>query len=229
MAEPIKFFRPRLAAAGLFAGLALSGCSATHVADSWQCPLAQGNVCTSVAAADSAVPKTDDEAALAAATPLYRVQPASPALPRCTDDCNPFAWLASLFTADKDDARAVGGQAEQDIGASASAGISATDSDGSSVPVPANAGGVAEGAGVATAEETQANAASEAAGADAAPEHVAEARSVPSSTPVPADADLRTDEVIGRIWIAPFVDADGLYHEAGWVRVVLEPAGWRLR
>ncbi len=42
-------------------------------------------------------------------------------------------------------------------------------------------------------------------------------------------ADLRTDEVVARIWIAPFVDADGVYREASHVRVVLEPAGWRLK
>ena len=40
--------------------------------------------------------------------------------------------------------------------------------------------------------------------------------------------ELRTDEVVARIWIAPFVDADGIYREASHVRVVLEPAGWRL-
>ena len=41
--------------------------------------------------------------------------------------------------------------------------------------------------------------------------------------------DLRTVEVVARIWIAPFVDADGVYREASWVRAVLEPAGWRLK
>ena len=53
----------------------------------------------------------------------------------------------------------------------------------------------------------------------------------PSATappPEPAEGDLRTGETIGRIWIAPFVDADGVYREAFHVRVVLEPAGWRL-
>ena len=40
--------------------------------------------------------------------------------------------------------------------------------------------------------------------------------------------DLRTGEVVARIWIAPFVDAGGVYREGAWVRVVLEPAGWRL-
>lgn len=42
-------------------------------------------------------------------------------------------------------------------------------------------------------------------------------------------AAQRTAEVIGRIWIAPYVDDSGVYHEASWVRVVLEPARWRLR
>ena len=37
----------------------------------------------------------------------------------------------------------------------------------------------------------------------------------------------RTAEVLGRIWIAPYVDVMGVYHEASWVRVVIEPAGWR--
>ncbi len=44
----------------------------------------------------------------------------------------------------------------------------------------------------------------------------------------PHGANLRTDEVLARIWIAPFVDAGGVYREASYVRVVLEPAGWRL-
>jgi len=50
--------------------------------------------------------------------------------------------------------------------------------------------------------------------------------------PVDHDAaagdDLRTGERVARIWIAPFVDANGIYREASHVRVVLEPAGWRL-
>ena len=37
----------------------------------------------------------------------------------------------------------------------------------------------------------------------------------------------RTPEVLGRIWIAPYVDASNVYHEASWVRIVIEPAGWR--
>ena len=40
--------------------------------------------------------------------------------------------------------------------------------------------------------------------------------------------DLRAPETIGRVWIAPFVDADGVYREGSWVRVVIAPAAWRL-
>ena len=44
----------------------------------------------------------------------------------------------------------------------------------------------------------------------------------------PADETLRTKERVARIWIAPYVDSIGVYREAGWVRVVVEPARWRL-
>ncbi len=200
MAELIKLFRPRLAAAGVVATLTLGGCSATHVADSWQCPLTQGQVCSSVAAADPAVLKTGDGRALATRTPLYRTRPAPPGPPRCTGACNPFAWLASLFeTNEGGTPAATGGDGDDSAGAparldeaTADDTVSATNADAETAAISTPATGVA-------------------------------------TAPVPVDADLRTDEVIGRIWIAPFVDADGLYHEASWVRVVLEPSGWRLQ
>ena len=37
--------------------LALGGCSGTNVGSSWQCPLARGGICDSVATADPAVPQ----------------------------------------------------------------------------------------------------------------------------------------------------------------------------
>ena len=46
--------------------------------------------------------------------------------------------------------------------------------------------------------------------------------------PDPADETLRTKERIARIWIAPYVDMNGVYREGHWVRVVVTPAGWRL-
>ena len=59
----------------------------------------------------------------------------------------------------------------------------------------------------------------------------------PSSGPEPesgephageaGNGDLRLPETVGRIWIAPYVDDEGIYHEAAWVRVVLRPARWK--
>ncbi len=49
-------------------------------------------------------------------------------------------------------------------------------------------------------------------------------------TAAPVDAatsGLRAPETVARVWIAPFVDGDGLYREASWVRVVLAPAHWQ--
>ena len=51
-----------------------------------------------------------------------------------------------------------------------------------------------------------------------------ESSAIPDSEP----EELRTAEVIGRIWIAPWVDDEGVYHEASWIRVVLQPAFWKL-
>ena len=47
--------RPSLAVIAL-AALVLAGCSSGHVGEDWQCPLAAGGSCASVAAADPAVP-----------------------------------------------------------------------------------------------------------------------------------------------------------------------------
>jgi len=53
--------------------------------------------------------------------------------------------------------------------------------------------------------------------------------SAPRLPPPPAPDALRTGEVVGRIWIAPFVDAGGVYREGAWVRAVLAHAEWRRR
>ncbi len=47
-------------------------------------------------------------------------------------------------------------------------------------------------------------------------------------TPVETNENLRTEERIARIWIAPYVDRGGVYREGQWVRTVIRPAGWRL-
>ena len=154
----------------LAAVLVLSGCSATHVGDAWQCPLAQGTACASVAEADPAVASSGKGHGLAIPRPLpwATTGDAGEAKAACVDACDPLAWLAEwLGVAEEPDAGTVTAEPE-----SASPDEGARDASG-------------EG--------------------------------------------LRTKERIARIWIAPFVDADGVYREAHWVRTVLEPARWRLR
>ena len=205
--------------------LALGGCSGTNVGDSWQCPLAQGGTCDSVAGADPAVPRAASapraapvpQAASAAdaapadgmtiRAPLYRVRGGGPreaAAPPCEAGCgfDPFGWLIRLFGAD-------GGEKEP--------GTVPTDSAPQelALPMPANSR--------TAAAETESPAVDDPVPAGAAP--------VPADDDPGSDRrddDLRTGEVVARIWIAPFVDANGVYREASHVRVVLEPAGWRL-
>ena len=155
------------------ATLLLAGCSATHVGESWQCPLAQGVSCTSIAEADPAVPASAARPAVLFGEPLpgTRRQVGAAGWRDEREACDFLAWLKGLFGTGADP------QTRH--------------------PVPE---------APATAVTTE-----------------------PSPVPAPAvDASLRIPEVLGRIWIAPFVDADGIYREAHWVRVVLAPAGWRL-
>ena len=191
---------PVAAAAAAAATLALAGCSSTHVGESWQCPLAQGSECTSVAAADPAVPERAGSGTVRVlGEPLYRVrsegdgggarETARAGTP-CDSACGPFAWLARLFAAERDGA-----------GTPAAAGTA--------LPLP-----VGDDAGRDGAVED-------------GPASIERASAEPGALDA-ADDDLREAEVLGRIWIAPFVDAHGIYREASHVRVVLEPAGWRL-
>ena len=148
----------------LAAVLVLGGCAATYVDDTWQCPLAQGTACTSVAEADPAVMLPGE--AQPAKRDLRRGAGAAEAgesAPGCVGRCNPLAWLAGLL-----------------------------------------GGGVAASA-------------------------IPEAAPVDEGSTDAAGENLRTRERIARIWIAPFVDAEGVYREGHWVRTVLEPVRWRLR
>ena len=177
MTELSKTIRLRRAALGLLGALALGGCAAGTVGDDWQCPLAQGQVCTSVAAADPAVADSAKPEDLPVRAPARQVRAAGPREPGpgCGTDCDVFAWLGRVF-----------GAAPVDAGA---ADTTAADQAAADVEAPSPA--------------------------------------LPDVL-LPAADGLRTGETVARIWIAPFVDADGVYHEAAWVRAVLEPAGWRL-
>ena len=178
---------PALPAAAIIA-LLLAGCSSGHVGDSWQCPLATGGACDSVAAADPAVPVAKAGRDKAPGQPLWLlpretmpdIAEAQPKETRpCAGDCDfdPFGWLARLFRVEAPEPETRPEPAEPAAG-----------------PLPAEAAPDEDGPGGGSRR---------------------------------AD-DLRTGEVVARIWIAPFVDANGVYREASHVRVVLEPAGWRL-
>ncbi len=188
---------PAALVAIVLGAFALAGCSATHVGESWQCPLAQGGSCDSVAAADPAVPDATARKPVRR-KPLYEARgaerPEAPPARRCDAGCggfDPFAWLARLFGGGDD------GAGDEDAG-----------------PAPETPAPVPDTAAATPVAQT--------------PVLPTEPDTLPASADS-ADDDLRTGEVVGRIWIAPFVDADGVYREAFHVRAVLEPAGWRLR
>ncbi len=161
----------RLAVPALvLAVLGLGGCGATHVGDAWQCPLAQGAACTSVAEVDPAVARPAGVKVVRDREPLPWTETGNGDGDdiACADGCGPLAWLTALF------------------------GTAREHED------------VAPSAGPETA--------------------------TPDEGPLDGSGDeLRTRERIARIWIAPFVDAEGVYREGHWVRAVLEPARWRLR
>ena len=211
------------AALGAMAGaLALAGCAGSHVGDAWQCPIAQGQVCESVAAADPAVPETAEPEALAIDAPLYRARDkdgrAAGGAPdpetECAVGCGPFAWLARLFAPDPDDA-ATDDRAAAEVDGRADTGGGLPDG-GASAPAAVRPKPAAPESPAA------AEVASDGTGAGGPP------APLPAGSGARADA-LRTSEVIGRIWIGPFVDAGGVYREAAWVRVVIAPADWKRR
>ena len=200
--------RGALPAAGL-AALLLAGCASDHVGESWQCPLADTGTCDSVAAADPAVPGMDATRNAVLAEPLWRVRntdrPAPPVEAFCESACDGgfdlLGWLGRLFgpeTADGEEASAAG---PVRLPPSEAPDLAALPAE----PFPP------------TGPEQ-----------DAMEPAPAALPAEPDAGEIHAPGDLRTGEVVARIWIAPFVDADGVYREASHVRVVLEPAGWRL-
>ena len=231
MTHPIKLLVATVAL------LTLAACSATNVGESWQCPLAQGPGCSTVAEADPALPRETLEAEPAPGEPLYRPRDAGDAERAagrsCGGDCgggfDPFAWLAGMFGKIAGDGNApspdrTGMAPEEDVAAATAVpALAGTWEDAPTVPAQEDTA-----AGMAARD---APAAPAAAGGRAGPDTpiaatAGNAAPLPGGT-VAADAALREPEVIGRIWIAPFVDADGHYREGAWVRTVLEPAGWR--
>ncbi len=208
--------RMALSAAAI-AALLLAGCSSDNVGESWQCPLANAGTCDSVSAADPAVPDMNGPRSAVLREPLWRVraaEPDTPVPPVCSAECeggfNPFGWLARRFGAGEDDSGTADPEpqplASKTSTAAAPAAVSPTDA----LPAEPGSGGLPASPGTAALP--------------AEPDVIEPHR----ITENPHVGNLRTDEVVARIWIAPFVDADGVYREGSWVRAVLEPAGWRL-
>ena len=119
----------------------------------------------------------------------------------CQSDCGPLAWLAGLF-----EGFAGEDSVDEETAATSQDAASEEHSD------PSDAG-----------REPAAP-----AGAPEAPPGSASIASRPGHEDA-AGEDFREPEEIARIWIAPFVDAEGIYHEGAWVRAVIAPAAWRLR
>lgn len=199
---PNTLRRPLAPAILAAAALALSGCAATHIGQDWQCPLAQGARCVSVAAADPAVREADpavrgthpvakppvaeraDTRASTGASGTNTETDTAGARRDCPAFCRPFRWFARLLDVD--------------------AGHNPSDAS-----APAN--GVPEPAANDPESETRAHNDESSGDADESSPH----------------APVRLPETVGRVWIAPYVDARGVYREASWVRVVIAPAAWR--
>ena len=192
--------RAALPAAGLVA-LLLAGCSSGNVGESWQCPLADAGTCDSVAAADPAVPHADAVGNVVLGEPLWRVRASGRYEAAADTPCEADCGGFDPFAWL---ARLFDTETAEGEKTTAPGPVRLLPPE---APVPA-------GPSEATAPLPAGPDALETDdGGDAAPDD---------------HDDLRTDEVVARIWIAPFVDADGVYREASYVRVVLEPAGWRL-
>ena len=182
------------------AALLLAGCSSGNVGESWQCPLADAGTCDSVAAADPAVPDMSAARSAVLTEPLWRVRDTQPPSRAVEAPCN----------------AACDGGFDPFAWLARLFGVDGDDSgkdDRAPQPLAPRSSTVAAPAAASPADALPAE---------------PDAPEIRPGAEDPNGADLRTDEVVARIWIAPFVDADGVYREASWVRAVLEPAGWRL-
>ena len=191
---------------GTLVALALGGCAATNVGNTWQCPLVQGSVCARVAEADQAAPK--------------RVSMGTPGsmdtLGDAVTSTQPSAGHARPFWARR--YRNGTGARVPVTGPAARARVSEPTCQGT-CPLSDR---LAWRAGSADKEPEDPRDTQAGAGSDGD-------RLQPAGLP-PAGSwrdSARTPEVLGRIWIASYVDTAGVYHESSWVRVVIEPAGWR--
>ena len=180
----------------------LGGCAASHVGNAWQCPLIQGQPCVSVADADPAGAGARQTGARQSGAPKGNTGAGL-----ATADMNvpvsetPLYRTPSAAQGRGDDTVAQPSRTGCRGGCRAFAWLRRLGRHGTEALPEPDAGEADSGAAGEPVEMPR--------------------------TDTPAVDDLRTSEVVGRIWIAPYVDALGVYHEASWVRVVFEAAGWK--
>ena len=181
---------------GTLVALALGGCAATNVGNTWQCPLVQGSVCARVAEADPAAPKR-----VSMGTPADVVTLTEPSAVRA----RPFRArrYRNATGARVPATRAAPRARESEPTCQGTCRLSDR-----------------PGRGAGSTDEEPEDRRDRQAGAGSDGDRLLQ----------PAGSwrdSARTPEVLGRIWIAAYVDTAGVYHESSWVRVVIEPAGWR--
>lgn len=200
----------RLLGAALAAVGLLGGCAASHIGSDWPCPLAQGSPCLSVSAADPArAPAPQGAGSPQSAGTQQGAGARQAAAPRQAVETAIHRAAERHRTRESERAaKCTQGCRPSEwlerLGGRPSAESGGAEPDGDDAPADI---GTEEG------DET----------------------SMDGNPPVrqpPGDvllsAGQRTAERIGRIWIGPYVDGSGVYREASWVRVVIEPARWRL-
>lgn len=232
---------------GLGLLLTLASCGASHVGETWQCPLAQGSSCTSVERADPAirpVPEPTELAPLVLETitttgsgeidpshkhegrhsPNSRTGNAQAISESCRSRCNPVGWFWRWLTGG--DSRASAGAAELAVEA-APPGEASTEALRVSTLLGDNAGrSTAADTTLAAQPQPDSRRNSESTREESTRDTQGPSESM-RDTQVPVAADVRVPEKIGRVWIAPWVDATGVYREGAWVWIVLSPATWR--
>ena len=194
----------RCALALLLGAPLLGGCAASHVGSAWQCPMLEGQPCVSVAEVDPAGVGARQSGARAAEIDVG-LDTAAGTVPVSE---SPLYRTPSATDRGTDDTAVLPPRRGCRGGCRPFAWLRRLGRQGTAASPNSGDGEVGNGN-----EDVEEPLAIPPGGTSAMPESGAD--------------ELRTPEVIGRIWIAPYVDSLGVYHEASWVRVVFEPAGWK--
>ena len=220
MTHSIRPWRGPRVVAGAAVLAALAGCSSTHVGESWQCPLAQGGIVHERRrrrSGGAGARRRSDGPARAALPGARRRKPgarsgggAGPKDPAIANAAPSPGWRGCSARIRKPAMIRPARNPPRRYPRS-----------GPGAALPASTG--ERPAGDRQVDKGSVNEAP--VHDDPAPGDTAAIEAAAMDTP---GDDLREAEIVGRIWIAPFVDGDGIYREAGWVRLVIAPARWRL-